>query len=72
MTTHLSSARYGRLLDAGAFALLALALVLPSGYSIGALMLLAAGLLRWSQFWRAWRSGGVRLGSMSTGRINSS
>ena len=52
------------MLDAGAFALLALALVLPSGYSIGALMLLAAGLLRWPQFWRAWRSGSVRLGSM--------
>ncbi|MBQ6656028.1 MAG: O-antigen ligase family protein [Ottowia sp.] len=64
MTTHQAPARLERLLDAGAFALLALALVLPSGYSIGALMLLAAGLLRWPQFWRAWRGGSVRLGSM--------
>lgn len=64
MTTHQASARLERLLDAGVFALLALALVLPSGYSIGALMLLAAGLLRWPQFWRAWHSGSVRLGSM--------
>ena len=65
MNTSLAAAAWhGRLLDAGAFALLALALVLPSGYSIGALMLLAAGLLRWPQFWRAWREGRVRLGSM--------
>lgn len=64
MTTHQAPARLERLLDAGAFALLALALVLPSGYSIGALMLLATGLLRWPQFWRAWREGRARLGSM--------
>lgn len=53
-----------RLLDAGAFALLALSLALPSGYAIGALMLLAAGLLRWPQFWRAWRGGRAPFGSM--------
>ena len=41
-----------RLLDAGAFALLALALLLPSGYAIGALLLLAAGMARWPQLWR--------------------
>ena len=65
MTTPLAAAAWhGRLLDAGAFALLALSLLLPSGYAIGSLMLLAAGLLRWPQFWHAWRSGSVRLGSM--------
>lgn len=65
MKTSLAAAAWhGRLLDAGAFALLALALVLPSGYSIGALMLLAAGLLRWPQFWRAWRGGRAPFGGM--------
>ncbi|MBQ9579446.1 MAG: O-antigen ligase family protein, partial [Ottowia sp.] len=65
MKTSLAAAAWhGRLLDAGAFALLALALVLPSGYSIGALMLLTAGLLRWPQLWRAWREGRAPFGGM--------
>ena len=42
-----SSPLQQRALDAGAFALLALSLALPSGYSVGAVMLLLLGLWRW-------------------------